>query len=239
MIRLDKFISDACAKTRKEAKALIKSGRVCVDGHIVTSSDHRIGEDANVTLDGKKISYEKFVYIVMNKPKGVVCAAKDKNAGTVFDVLPRELVRKGLFTVGRLDKDTTGLLIITNDGELSHSLLSPSKHIEKEYYAEGSGKLCENAEELFREGMSLGELKLRPGRLRVLFSDETQAKVMVTISEGKYHQVKRMLYEVGITVTTLKRTRFGALSLDPLLAEGSARPMTAEEVELLSCSRNI
>ncbi|MCD8089575.1 MAG: rRNA pseudouridine synthase [Clostridiales bacterium] len=237
MIRLDKYISEHKNITRKEAKTLIKSGKIKIDGKTVSSPEYKFDETAEkVSLGEKTIDGESLVYIIMNKPAGFVCASEDKKDKTVFDILPQSLKRKGLFTMGRLDKDTTGLLIITNDGELSHRLLSPKHHVNKEYYLEGTGEAAENAPELFEEGLSLGRLKLKPAELKIISSEKGQTKARLTISEGKFHQVKRMMYEVGVEVTYLKRISFAGLSLPGDLNEGEARPLTEDELKILKQS---
>ncbi|MCD7778016.1 MAG: rRNA pseudouridine synthase [Clostridiales bacterium] len=234
MIRLDKYLCDRESITRKEAKSLIKTGKVKVDGREVLSPEYKFEESsAEVTIGARKINSDEFVYIVMNKPVGVVCAAEDKRDKTVFDILPNELKRKGLFTVGRLDKDTVGLLVITNDGGLSHRLLSPKHHVPKEYYVEGAGEIAPDAEVRFKEELSLGMHKLKPAELKIISCDENTVKACLTISEGKFHQVKRMMYEVGVEVTYLKRTAFGGLTLPEDLSEGEARFLTAEEIKKL------
>ncbi len=234
MIRLDKFICSAGSYSRKEAKKLIKDGKVRADGSVCRNADMKIDENkAVVEINGRAVSYSRFSYIIMNKPSGAVCSNDEKGERTVFDILPPELMRKGLFTAGRLDKDTVGLLIITDDGDFSHRLMSPKKHVEKVYYAEGKGKLLKNAEEMFKEGMLLGDERLKSARLNVLYNDGETIKAEITVSEGKYHQVKRMLYKAGIETTYLKRIKIGGLSLDENLKEGDARIMTADEMRLI------
>lgn len=234
MTRLDKFLCDNGLGTRKEVKSLIKSGKIKIDGTPVTSPETKFDPDkVSVTLNNAPVALQKFVYIIMNKPKNTVCASTDPIHKTVFDILPQNLRRKDLFTAGRLDIDTTGLLLITNDGGLSHRLLSPKHHAEKEYYVEGEGKLAPNAEALFKEGLTLGKDKLKPARLNIIFSDGAYVKATLTITEGKFHQVKRMFYAAGVEVTVLKRIRFAALSLPADLKEGSARRLTPEEEALL------
>ncbi len=232
MIRLDKFISDLSMETRKTVKNMIKSGRIKLNGSVCKNADIKIDENRDIVeIDGKALTYSKKIYIVMNKPAGVVCSNSEPGEKTVFDILPQNLMRKDIFTVGRLDKDTVGLLIITNDGDFSHRLMSPKKHIEKVYYAEGKGTLSDNAQNMFEEGMQLGRSRLKPAKLEILESGGETAKLRVIISEGKYHQVKRMFYKVGIEVTYLKRLSLGGLTLDESLKEGSARIMTEDEIE--------
>ncbi|MCD8214348.1 MAG: rRNA pseudouridine synthase [Clostridiales bacterium] len=234
MTRLDRYLSERENITRKEAKALIKAGKVKIDRETVLLPEYKLDEEASeVSIGERIIRYEKFVYIVMNKPSGVVCASEDKRDKTVFDILPEKLKRKGLFTAGRLDKDTTGLLIITNDGALSHRLLSPKHHVKKQYYIEGEGEAAENACERIKEGLSLGSLKLKPGELNIISSENEKTKALLTITEGKFHQVKRMMYEIGVEVTCLKRISFGNITLPEDLKEGQARLMSETEIKML------
>ncbi len=229
MTRLDKFLCDEGFGTRKEVKALIKSGKVKVNGETAKSPEAKIDDDDTVFVNGTEVKAQSNVYIIMNKPKGVVCAARGSRHKTVFDILPPEMKRKDLFTVGRLDIDTTGLLIITNDGELSHRLLSPKHHAEKEYYIEGKGRLDPKSKEIFEEGLPWGAGKLKPAKLEVVSDDSEKVRANLTITEGKFHQVKRMFYAVGVEVTELKRVRFGGLCLHNDLKEGEARYLTYDE----------
>ncbi|MCD7855752.1 MAG: rRNA pseudouridine synthase [Clostridiales bacterium] len=233
MTRLDKFLCDEGFGTRKEVKALIKSGKVKVNGETAKSPEAKIDDDTVILVNGAEVKAQSSIYIIMNKPKGVVCASRDKLHKTVFDILPEEIKRKDLFTVGRLDIDTTGLLVITNDGELSHRLLSPKHHAEKEYYAEGKGRLNPNSKEIFEEGLPWGEGRLKPAKLEVISDNGEEVKAGLIITEGKFHQVKRMFYTVGVEVTGLKRVRFGGLCLPPDLKEGEARYLTSDEEKIL------
>ncbi|MCD8239719.1 MAG: rRNA pseudouridine synthase [Clostridiales bacterium] len=233
MTRLDKFLCDEGFGARKEVKALIKSGKVKVNGETAKSPETKIDDNAAVSVNGAEVKTQSSIYIIMNKPKGVVCASRDSLHKTVFDILPPEMKKKDLFTVGRLDIDTTGLLIITNDGDLSHRLLSPKHHAEKEYYVEGKGKFNPNSKEIFEEGLPWGKGRLKPARLEVISNDAENVKASLTITEGKFHQVKRMFYAVGIEVTELKRVRFGGLCLPPDIEEGEARYLTSDEEAVL------
>ncbi|MBQ7740312.1 MAG: rRNA pseudouridine synthase [Eubacterium sp.] len=227
MERLDKLLSSRLNITRKQAKELIKNEKVSVNGKTVKSADFKCGDDDEVVADSKRINTSRFVYIMMNKPKGVICASDGKGDKTVIDLLPEDMKRKGLFPAGRLDKDTTGFVLITDDGEFAHNILSPKKHIEKAYTALLDKPVNENVIKDFEAGMSLGEEKLLPARLKTL--NENNTEVEIIISQGIYHQIKRMFLKHGITVLELKRTSLGSLTLDKNLKEGESRYLTEEE----------
>ena len=228
MERLDKVISATGKKSRREVKLLVRQGRILVDGVPASASDMKVDpEKAEILLDGESIRYEKFTYLMLHKPAGVISAVDDARQRTVLDLLPEELRRRGLFPVGRLDRDTEGLLLVTNDGALAHRLLSPRSHVDKVYYARVEGTLQEADSRAFEEGMTLSDgLKCRPARLEILSPHEA----LVTLREGKFHQVKRMMKERGKTVLYLKRLAMGPLQLDSQLAPGTYRPLTREEV---------
>ncbi len=235
MERLDKFLCGAEIGTRKEVKELIRSGKVKVNNVIIKETAYKIDENKDdVTALGKPIKNKSLTYIIMNKPAGCICANSDPNRKTVFDILPPHLYTKGLFTVGRLDMDTTGLLLITNDGAFAHKLTSPKKHVPKTYYAEAIGKPVENATEIFKKGMPWGDETLKPAVLEIIETQNNVTKVYVTISEGKYHQVKRMLHNVGLKTTKLKRIKFGNLLLPTTLQEGDAQLLTPAELQTLA-----
>lgn len=234
MIRLDKYLADMGIGTRQEVKRYIRQGRVSIDGIPAKSPETKIEEKARkITFDGREVDYADYEYYMLNKPSGVVSATEDARCTTVVDLI-RDKKRKDLFPVGRLDKDTEGLLLITNDGQLSHRLLSPKKHVDKTYYAKVSGKVTKEDAKAFREGVNIGteekEEWTRPGALDILKSEEV-SEIRLTIQEGKYHQVKRMFQAVGKEVLYLKRESMGCLKLDETLKPGEYRPLTKKELE--------
>ena len=236
MIRLDKFLSEMGVGTRQEVKQYIRKGKVEVDGEIEKRPELKVDETkANVTLDGERIGYASYVYYMLNKPSGVVSATEDKREKTVIDLIKGQK-RKDLFPVGRLDKDTEGLLLITNDGALAHRLLSPKKHVDKCYFARICGKVTEEDVRSFEKGVNIGSQEqpeiTMPGKLEIITSDDI-SKIRLTIQEGKFHQVKRMFQAVGKEVIYLKRLRMGTLILDENLGIGEYRPLTKEELEKL------
>ncbi|MBQ8613343.1 MAG: rRNA pseudouridine synthase [Ruminiclostridium sp.] len=231
-MRIDKFISEQAGVSRSDAKTMLKKGQVLINGSIVKSADAKIDPEKDiVTIGGKKISYRKFMYIMLNKPDGVVCATRDGLSSTVLELLPPELRRKGLFPAGRLDKDTEGFVFITDDGALAHKMLSPKNHVEKEYIVTLEKPAEKHYEELFASGMTIdGGEECLPARLT--FTDNPQI-VRLILHEGKYHQVKRMMEAAGNKVTHLKRIRMGGIELDPALSAGQCREITACELENL------
>lgn len=234
MIRLDKYLADMGVGTRQEVKQKIKRGLILINGETARSPDLKIreGED-RICAEGREIRYAAFEYFMLNKPAGVVSATEDSRDTTVTDLI-KEKRRKDLFPVGRLDKDTEGLLLITNDGELAHRLLSPRRHVDKTYYARIRGRVADEDVRMFAHGLYIGtkEKKERamPGRLEILASGE-ESQIRLTIQEGKYHQVKRMFQAVGKEVIYLKRERMGPLVLDENLGPGEYRRLTGEELE--------
>lgn len=235
MIRLDKYLADMGVGTRAEVKRMIRQGKVTVDGKVEKSADRKLeAGTACVLAEGKEISYAKYEYYMLNKPAGVVSARSDRREKTVLDLIDSRK-RKDLSPVGRLDKDTVGLLLITNDGALAHRMLSPKKHVDKTYYARVRGTVTEETVKQFAEGIDIGEGQedwTMPARLLVVRQGEI-SEIRLTIQEGKYHQVKRMFQAAGMEVLYLKRETFGALTLDASLAEGEYRRLTDEELELL------
>lgn len=230
-MRLDKYLAASRVGTRSEVKDHIVKGRVSVDGKTVKDPSVHIGTDDEVALNGEKVVYREHVYYMLNKPAGVVSATEDESEKTVIDLFPKEQ-RKGLFPVGRLDKDSVGLLIITDDGVLSHRLMSPKKHVEKRYLIRTDTALDKNDTAAFEEGITLSDgTALHPAKLEISEDDGTEA--VVTISEGKYHQVKRMVASRGKKVVYLKRLSVGKLLLDPDLEEGKYRELTDDELKLL------
>jgi len=231
-IRIDKFLSDMNMGTRSEIKELIRKGRVKINGNPCAKPDEKVdtGTDT-VSLDGQLIPYEKYIYLMLNKPAGVVSATKDTREKTVTDLIKNS--RKDIFPVGRLDKDTEGLLILTNDGLLAHNLLSPKKEVDKVYYARVEGRVTEKDAKAFLSGISIGEGEIcLPAKLEILSSGEI-SEVRLTIQEGKFHQVKRMFEAVGKKVIYLKRISMGGLMLDPALKPGDYRSLTDDEIAYL------
>ncbi len=231
--RLDKFLTLCGVCSRSNAKNLIKSGKVRVNNEIIKSSDYKFDyNNCNVTIEGKEIKYIEYMYFMLNKPAGVISATEDKTSKTVIDLIDKGQ-HLNLFPVGRLDKDTEGLLLITNDGELSHNLLSPKKHVDKKYYVELNDNLTREMADLICNGITLdGEVTL-PAKID--FTDD-KSKVFITIQEGKYHQVKRMFAYVKLNVTYLKRISMGTLNLDESLKPGEYRELTEDEINILKAS---
>ena len=227
MIRLDKFLCEMEIGTRSQVKDMVKKGMVSVNGEVVKKADYKFDETAaTVSVNGKELSYQKYYYYMLNKPQGVVSATIDNHDKTVLDIL-KDAPGKDLFPVGRLDKDTEGLLLITNDGELSHNLLSPKKHVDKTYLVETKENITEKMVIQLKEGVDIGEEKLTlPAQVNVL----EDKKLELTIMEGKFHQVKRMLKAVDNEVIYLKRLSMGSLRLDEKLALGEYRCLTEEEI---------
>lgn len=228
--RLDKFLTSQGLGTRKEVGKWIRGGLVTVQGSVVRDTGAKVNPDQDViAVEGQKITYRKHLYVMMNKPAGVLSATEDRRAKTVLDLLPEEWFRRGLFPAGRLDKDTTGLLLITDDGDLAHRMLSPKKHVYKLYRAVVDGPLTERDIEAFSQGVTWGQERYAPARLSL---EKGQNCVgLVEIREGRFHQVKRMFASRGREVIQLHRLRIGNLWLDPDLPEGACRLLTPEEVE--------
>lgn len=230
MERLDKILANTGRWSRKEAAELIRAGRVTVDGLPALRREDKFPETARFRVDGEEVSGERLVYLMLNKPAGLVSATDDPREPTVLSLLPEHLQRAGLFPAGRLDKDTTGLLLLTNDGPLAHALLSPKGHVDKTYYVEVDGVLDEDDVRDFAGGMLLGDgTRCRSARLEPTAPD----RGLVTLHEGKYHQIKRMCAARGKPVLRLERLRFGPLTLDPGLEAGAWRPLSGEEVAAL------
>ena len=231
MERLDKILSATGKWSRREVKLLVKQGRILVDGRPAAAPEQKVDPATmEITVDGTDIGYRRFTYLMLHKPAGVLSAVEDKRQQTVLDLLPQELQRQGLSPVGRLDKDTEGLLLLTNDGDLTHRLLSPRYHVDKVYYARVEGPLEPSDCEAFAAGMTLGDgLECMPAGLQILSPDEA----LVTLQEGKFHQVKRMFHAVGSEITFLERVKFGSLRLDRTLERGEWRYLTDEEIRAL------
>jgi len=228
MERLDKRLAATGKWSRKEARELIRAGRVSVNGVVCRAPEAKVGETAPVAVDGAAIGADRPVYLMLYKPAGVVSSTDEPGERTVLDLLGEEYRNAGLFPAGRLDKDTEGLLLLTNDGPLAHRLLAPKSHVDKVYYVEVDGALDESDVEAVRRGVILGDgYQCLPGELELLSSGSAH----ITLREGKYHQVKRMLASRGKPVTYLKRVRFGPLKLDESLPKGGWRPLNDRELE--------
>lgn len=232
--RLDKILASTGRWSRREVKLLVRQGRVLADGRPAASPEEKYDPAVTaLTVDGEDIGYRDVTWLMMNKPGGVLSATEDGQGTTVLDLLSPELRRIGLFPVGRLDKDTEGLLLLTNDGDLAHQLLSPRHHVDKVYFVRVAGRLTAADQAAFREGMILGDgLHCMPAELEILTAGEN-SEAHVTLREGKFHQVKRMLAALGKPVLYLKRVEMGKLPLDIKLAPGDYRFLTEEELELL------
>lgn len=229
-MRLDKFICDSSRHTRSEIRKLIRYRAVTVNGTVAPSADTQVGESDEVRLNGKLIPYRKYIYLMLNKPRGYLSATEDKHDPVVTDLVPEEWKHFQVFPVGRLDKDTEGLLLLTNDGQFDHALMSPKKKVMKRYYAELDCPAEEKDAELFRAGMVFPEFTAQPAVLEIT---EDPRKVYIEIAEGKFHQVKRMCQRIGREVLFLKRVKIGGLVLDETLKPGEMRELTPEEYRLL------
>ena len=233
MERLDKIIASQGQYSRSDVKRLVKQGRVTLDGIAVKSSDIKADPDkAEIKIDGRVLGYKKHLYIMLNKPKGVISATEDPTQPTVIDLVPKQLRREGLFPAGRLDGDTTGFVLITDDGDFAHRILSPKNHIMKTYIATLQRALTEADIEAFKKGIELkdGTLCLEA---EVTAVSGTVPMAQVKICEGKYHQIKRMFAALGNKVLELRRIKMGELCLDESLAEGKCRELTQEELALI------
>lgn len=226
-MRLDKFLCDTAGLTRTEAKNAVKKGQIAVNGHVQKAADFKVKENTDtVTFQGKPLSYSAFHYYMLHKPAGVITATEDKKESTVMDILREEKV-KNLFPVGRLDKDTEGLLLVTDDGELAHNLLSPKKHVDKEYLVKVRDSISEEDCRKLSEGVDIGDEKpTAPAKVERVAEKE----ILLTIREGRFHQVKRMLQAVGNEVLYLKRLSMGSLRLPEDLEKGAYRPLSEEEI---------
>lgn len=235
MERLDKLLAGTGKWSRREVKALVRQGLVRVDGRLAASAEDKCDPAvAVVTVAGETVALHRFTYVMLHKPAGVLTATEDRKQPTVLDLLPPELRRIGLAPVGRLDKDTEGLLLLTNEGGLAHELLSPKKHVDKEYYVRVAGRLSAADSAAFAEGLHLDDgLICQPAELRILTSDE-ESEARVILREGKFHQIKRMLAYLGKPVLYLERVRMGNLLLDPVLERGAYRLLTKEEWQALA-----
>lgn len=235
-IRLDKFLAEMNQGSRSQIKEAAKRGRVRVNGEPEKRTDRKIDLDKDtVTVDGIPVAYMEWEYYMLNKPQGVVSATEDNLHQTVIGLI-KDAARKDLFPVGRLDIDTEGLLLITNDGELAHRLLSPNRHVDKQYYAKIEGRLPADAGKQMAEGMALKDgTEVKPAKLDILGRGESSeyTEILLTIQEGKFHQVKRMFEMLGCRVVFLKRLSMGSLKLDERLQPGEYRKLTEKELEML------
>ncbi len=228
MERLDKVISTQTSYSRKDIKRMARSGEILLNGEICKNSDVKVDpQKDDITVCGEKIGYKKHVYYMMNKPKGVLSASNDRNATTVVDILPEKFKRKTLFPAGRLDKDTTGLLIITDDGDFAHRMLSPNKRVYKHYIATLDKPLNDTVKEKFENGIVLAD---GTKCLKAYFEKLSDNKALVKICEGKFHQVKKMFLACSYTVVELERVRIGSLRLDPDLERAQVRELTESEI---------
>jgi len=233
-MRLDKFLVACAVGSRTEVKNFLKAGRVMVNGKKEKSAKLQINEETDdICFDGQKLEYEEFVYYMMNKPQGVISATEDPKHKTVLDLLDDYARAKEVFPVGRLDIDTHGLLLLTNDGQLTHALLSPKRHGDKIYLARVDGIMTDEDIETFAQGIPLKDFTCQPAKLELVSLDreKNQSLVRVTISEGKFHQVKRMVAYCGKEVVDLQRLTMGTLTLDENLKRGEWRRLTTEELE--------
>ena len=234
MQRLDKILSSAGAGSRKDLRAAIRAGRVRVNGEVCRDESAKFDEQAaEITLDGEAVELLRPALILLNKPAGFLTAADDPRQKTVMELIPERYRKFGVMPVGRLDKDTEGLLLLTDDGALAHDLLAPKKHVDKVYFARTDGALDDADCKAFEQGITLGDgLECLPAKLEILKSD-AQSEALITIHEGKFHQIKRMLASRGKPVVYLKRLSMGSLTLDEGLSKGEYRLLTAEEIKNL------
>ena len=238
-MRLDKFLADAGLGTRSQVKTIIRKGTITVNGVPAKKPEQSVNPETDqICDDSRELTAVKTVYYMLNKPAGYVSSTEEHDGPSVLSLLKDEAGQsvpgKGLFPAGRLDKDTEGLLLITNDGALAHDLLSPRKHVEKTYFARVKGPMTEAVAEAFDRGLDIGEKRpTLPAKLIIVESGAEVSQVTVTIREGKFHQIKRMFEKVGSEVLYLKRISFGSLTLDETLAPGTFRPLTEEEIRQL------
>jgi 16S rRNA pseudouridine516 synthase len=238
-MRLDKLLSHCGYGSRKDVKKLIKSGAVRIDDETVKNADVKVDiDDASVTVHGEQVVYQEFVYLMMNKPPGILSATEDANQPTVIDLLDGRYGHFDLFPAGRLDKDTEGLLLLTNDGVLAHQLLSPKKHVAKTYLVRLKKPLDARDVDQLEKGVWIDEqYKTKPAAVEIISSEDSHMEILLTITEGKFHQIKRMAKAVQNEVIFLKRLSMGKLRLDPSLGKGEYRELTAFELEQLKQSR--
>lgn len=234
--RLDKFLSSQCGLSRKDVTKQIAAGRVTVNGALVRKGDSKVIPDQDmIRLDGRTVQYKPFLYLMMNKPKGVISASNDKSAQTVVDLVPEDLYREGLFPAGRLDKDSEGFVLLTDDGEFAHRLLAPKNHVPKTYLVTVDGPVTDQVVEGFKQGTVLhsGE-RCMDAQLTVLSSGQEESLTQVVLREGMYHQIKRMFGVYHLGVNALRRVKIGAVELDETLAPGECRELTEDELSSLN-----
>ena len=233
-LRLDKYLAQSGERSRKEAAQLLRSGAVQVDGVLERDPACKVDPDRQtITLQGEMVEDRALQYYLLHKPAGFLTAAQDHRAQTVMDLLPETLSKRKVLPVGRLDKDATGLLLLTNDGKLAHGLLAPKSHVLKEYHVRVEGRLEESDTLAFGAGLALSDFTAKPSRMKIESACDAYSDAVVWLSEGKFHQVKRMFGARGHTVVRLCRAAFGPLRLTPDLPEGAYRELTAQEVESL------
>lgn len=236
MERLDKLISAMGLASRREVKLLVRRGEICVEGRVCRDAGEKYEEGLSAVFCGREIILKSRFYYMMNKPAGYLSATQDRGDKTVVDLLPPQLKAQGLFPAGRLDRDSHGLLILTNDGDFAHRIMSPRHRVDKLYYVRYEGVLNKNAPGLFADGLTIdGGECCRPARLEPC----AQGEAYVTVQEGKYHQVKRMIQAVGGRVNYLKRLAIGPVTLDTGLEEGCTRELTEAELKALDCAENL
>ena len=234
-MRLDKFLSETGTLSRSESKKAAKSGRICINGLPVRDTSLHISPESDkITLDGAEIKHSRYTYIMLNKPDGLVSATEDEREETVLSLLPENLQKIGLFPCGRLDKNTLGLLLLTNNGELAHYMLSPSRHVEKTYRFECASPLSQEDVNLLCRGVDIGEKSSTREAKVTLFSP---ASGEITVTEGKFHQIKRMFLAVENKITFLERTAFAGIPLDASLPRGEWRFLTEEEISIIEKSK--
>ncbi len=233
-IRLDKILANSGFGSRKDIKKLVRTGVVAVNDQAAKDSSIHVSPIKDIiTVNGVQVIYKEFVYLMLNKPEGYISATEDLREPTVIELVPEEFSHYDLFPVGRLDKDTVGLLLLTNDGKLAHNLLAPKKHVPKKYFAKIDGTVTENHVRLFSEGVTIDDgYKTKPAELKIVSAGDI-SEVELVITEGKFHQVKRMFQAFNMEVTFLKRTEFGPLLLDENLEPGEMRELTEQEISLL------
>lgn len=232
-MRIDKYLANMNVGSRKEVHQLIKQGIVAVNGTTVKTPKQQVKENDHVTVNGDEVTYQKYHYFLLNKPKGVLSATEDRSQPTVISLLAPQDRYQGIVPVGRLDKDTTGLLLLTNDGQLNHELLAPNKHVDKIYRAEIAGVADENTVKTFAAGMTLGDgTQLKPAELQILEQDaeHDSSKIEIKIREGKYHQIKRVFGAVGMKVIELERISMGKLTLPKDLKRGEYVELKLEDI---------
>ncbi|MDL2234141.1 16S rRNA pseudouridine(516) synthase [Ruminococcaceae bacterium OttesenSCG-928-L11] len=232
--RLDKWVASRSAHSRREIRDMIRAGAITVNGVPASGPEQKVSGADVLLVQGRQLEGGKYIYLMMNKPAGVICATKDATEATVLDLVPEPLWRPGLFPAGRLDKDTEGFVLLTDDGDFAHRILSPTRHVPKRYYAKLDGAIAEGQmTAAFEEGLALGGGDVcLPARLEVVRA-EAPAEAYVTIEEGMYHQIKRMFRQFDLTVTYLKRLSIGNLQLDPALAPGECRIILHNDVEAI------